>query len=217
MQSAGVSGLCYSPWLSLWSDEYQSITRSFGQFLLDAASENLTAVSFVDPTYSPITGATDDHPFADIRNGDAFLSQVYQAVTNGPSWKNTVLIITFDEWGGFFDHVSPPRIIAPNATDPDLKNGNALLGFRVPTIVISPFTRGKPDSPRVNSLLFDHTSIRKLIQWRWNLSPMTPRDASPEIGNLAAMMDFQNPRTYGPLLPIALPYPKSPCDVSVGD
>ena len=84
----------------------------------------------------------DDHPHADIRAGDAFLSQAFHAVAAGPDWSSTVFIVTYDEWGGFFDHVAPPRAVAPNRVDPDIVAGRALLGFRVPTIVASPWSRG---------------------------------------------------------------------------
>jgi phospholipase C len=64
-----------------------------------------------------------------------------------------VLVISRDECGGFFDHVVPPRVIAPNAVDTDLVAGKALLGCRVPVVVVSPFTRGNPDKPRIDSLV----------------------------------------------------------------
>ena len=174
-------------------------------------------MSFVDPPYSSVTGSIDDHPFADIRNGDAFLSQTYHALVNSSCWPNSVLVITFDEWGGFFDHVSPPRVIAPNAIDTDVVDGRALLGMRVPTVIASPFSMGSTLSSRVNSTVFDHTSVLKLIEWRWNLKPLTARDASAEIGNLASALDLANPRTELPALPVVVPGPKSPCDVSVSE
>ena len=58
------------------------------------------------------------------------------------------MIVTYDEWGGFFDHVAPPRAVAPNAVDPDIVDGKALLGFRIPVVVASPFTRGDPANPQ---------------------------------------------------------------------
>jgi phospholipase C len=169
-------------------------------------------VSFVDAPSSTVTGGTDDHPFADIRNGDAFLSKMYYALVSGPGWPHSVLIVTFDEWGGFFDHVSPPRVVAPNAIDSDVVDGGVLLGFRVPTVIVSRFGRGFPRLPRVNHSVFDHTSVLKLIEWRWNLLPLTSRDASAEIGNLASALDFASPRTELPVLPFAIPVAKSPCD-----
>lgn len=129
LSKAGVSARCYSQWLALWGSEYADITHSFDDYLNDAVAGQLPAVSFVDPPYSSVTGAVDDHPFADIRNGDAFLSQTYHALVNSPCWPNSVLIIMFDEWGGFFDHVPPPRVVAPNTTDTDLIDGRVLLAF----------------------------------------------------------------------------------------
>lgn len=213
LSKAGVSGRCYSGILTLWGSEYANVSYTYEDYLNDAAAGQLPAVSFVDtPAYNPAIGGQDDHPFADIRNGDAFLSQTYQALVNSPCWPNAVLIITFDEWRGFFDHVPPPRVVAPNTIDTDLIDGRALLGFRVPTVIVSPFSAGSPLSPRVNSMTFDHTSVLKLIEWRWNLPPLTGRDASAEIGNLASVLDFANPRTQLPELPIVAGVGPSPCD-----
>ena len=83
-------------------------------FLEDAAAGTLPNVSYVDPRFLGEDDGTsgDDHPLADIRAGDAFLSQVFHAVSTGPGWHKTVLVINYDEWGGFFDHVPPRRITA---------------------------------------------------------------------------------------------------------
>ena len=209
---AGISGRCYSQVLSLWGSEYTDYMYSYEDYLRDAVAGQLPAVSFVDPPYNPQAGAVDDHPFADIRNGDAFLSQMYHALVNSPCWAHSVLVVTFDEWGGFFDHVPPPRVVAPNTIDTDLIDGRALLGFRVPTVIVSPFSVGSSLLPRVNSTVFDHTSVLKLIEWRWNLHPLTARDGSAEIGNLASVLDFANPRTEVPDLPVVFPGTKSPCE-----
>jgi phospholipase C len=214
LSKAGVSGRCYSEFLTNFGSEYANITFSYEDFLKDAASGQLPAVSFVDAPYDPAIGELDDHPFADIRNGDAFLSQTYHALANSPCWPNSVLIMTFDEWGGFFDHVPPPRVVAPNTADPDLVDGRALLGLRVPTVIVSPFSGGSPQLPRVNSMTFDHTSVLKLIQWRWNLAPLTARDASAEIGNLASVLDFANPQTQLPELPLLVGVGPSACEIS---
>src|SRR6185436_18056614 len=80
-------------------------------------------------------------------------------------------------------------------------DGKVLLGMRVPVIVASPWTRAG-SSPRVRSELFDHTSILKLIEWRWNLPHLTPRDApSSSVANLAAALDFAHPNPAIPPLP----------------
>lgn len=201
------------PFLALWGARYIPISSLFAQFLLDVATGSLPAISFLDPSYTIVDlgEGSDDHPHADMRAGEAFLQQVFHAVSQGPHWDKTVLLITRDEWGGFFDHVVPPRVIAPNQVDADLVDGKALLGCRVPVLLVSPFSRGNPANPRINSLLYDHTSVLKLIEWRWNLPPLTARDASGEVTNLAYALDFDAPVTSVPVLPqVSAPTP-TPC------
>jgi phospholipase C len=204
--AAGVSANYYYnnlPFLGLWGAKYVGIARPYTDFLLAAAAGTLPAVSFVDPIYTVLDDGTgnDDHPHADIRKGDRFLYDTFQAVARGPKWPNTVFVVNFDEWGGFFEHVAPPRATAPNNLDPDLVNGKALLGFRVPTLIASPFSVGRPNDPRVSALIFDHTSVLKLIEWRWGLKPLTARDASNDIQNLAYALNFDHPNASVPTLP----------------
>jgi phospholipase C len=199
------------PFLALWGTKYLSVSAPYVEFLAQAALGTLPPVSFVDPIYTITDDGTgnDDHPHADLRRGEAFIEQVFNAVSQGPDWDNTVLIISRDEWGGFFEHIVPPRVIAPNDVDKDLVKGKALLGCRVPVIVASPFSRGNPNSPRINSLLYDHTSVLKFIEWRYNLPPLTKRDASNEISNLVYALDLNNPNPAVPSLPnVTAPPPK---------
>jgi phospholipase C len=222
LSAAGVSGGYYFsnvPFLALWGSKYIQISHPYAQFLAHAATGKLPAVSFVDPFFTQQGEGTgnDDHPHADIRRGDAFLAEAFQAVAAGPAWANTVFIITYDEWGGFFDHVAPPRATAPNMMDPDLAGGKALLGFRVPVIIASPFTRGNPSNPHVSRLTFDHTSVLKLIEWRWGLPPLTARDASNDVANLALALNLANPRPIVPDLPITLGAPPVPCVQGIVD
>jgi len=193
--------------LWLWGTKYQPISALYDQFLLDAAAGTLPSVAFVEPRFvsEELGTSNDDHPHADIRAGDAFLAKTFHAVANGPDWGSTVFIVTYDEWGGFFDHVAPPRAVAPNNVDPDLVNGKALLGMRIPVVVASPFTRSDPTNPRVISEVFDNTSILKLIEWRWNLKPLTARDASADVGNLAFALDLAHPDSTVPALPNPAP------------
>jgi phospholipase C len=201
------------PFLALWGTKYIGISALYADFLADAASGNLPAVSFVDPWFTILDDGTgnDDHPHADLRKGEIFLSEILAALSASPAWKNTVLVINRDEWGGFFDHVPPPRIIAPNNIDTDLVDGKALLGCRVPTVIVSPFTRGNPAKPRINALTYDHTSVLKLIEWRWNIPPLTKRDASNEIANLALALNFSSIDTSIPDLPTIAEPPLDPC------
>ena len=223
LASAGVSANYFFsnvPFTALWGAKYLGISRLYADFLVAAASGTLPAVSFVDPRYTVLDDGTgnDDHPHADIREGDLFLYQAFEAVAKGPKWANTVFIVNFDEWGGFFEHVAPPRAAAPNLVDPDLVKGKALLGCRVPTVVASPFSRGKScDDPRVSALVFDHTSVLKLIEWRWGLAPLTARDASSDVANLAYALNFKEPDNSVPSLPQPqAPLIAAPCLANLG-
>ncbi len=211
LSAAGVShGYYFSniPFLALWGIKYLSSTSLFSDFLGDAASGKLPAVSFVDPKFTELDDGlgNDDHPHSDIRNGDAFLSQVFHAVSSGPNWASTVLIVTFDEWGGFFDHVAPPLAVPANQVDKNLINGQVLLGFRLPAIIASPFTRG---ANRVDSTVYDHTSILKLIEWRFGLAPLTPRDAA--VNNPGTNFNFSSPDAALPSLPQPATVTGVPC------
>ena len=120
----------------------------------------------------------DDHPHADVRTGELFLNQVYDAVRNGPGWEKTVLVVNYDEWGGFFDHVAPTHA-------PDAWRKMSLRGFRVPALLVSPLARRRHVAHRT----YDHTSILRMIEWRWGLRPLTPRDRHAR--NIAEVLDFQ--------------------------
>jgi phospholipase C len=216
LQAARVSCRYYYsnvPFLALWGLKYLGISSLYERFKLDAARGTLPAVSFVDPWYTVLDDGTgnDDHPHADLRKGEIFLRDVVTTLAASPHWKNTVLVINRDEWGGFFDHVTPPRVIAPNSVDTDLVNGKALLGCRVPTLIVSPFTRGTPAAPRIDSGLYDHTSVLKMIEWRWGLEPLTARDGSDEVANLAHALNFAAQDTSVPALPEIAEPPLTPC------
>ncbi len=227
LAAAGVSGNYYFsnlPFLGLWGPKYIPISRPYEQFLVDAAAGTLPAVSFIDPrfTVADLGEGNDDHPHADVRAGDAFLADTFFAVANGPLWPRTVFVITYDEWGGFFDHVAPPRAAAANGVDQDIVQGKSLLGFRIPVCIASPFSRntreadrddddGENQKARVVNSLFDHTSILKFIEWRWQLSPLSPRDASSDITNLAHALRFTDPDFSVPTLPHPIAPPPVPC------
>jgi phospholipase C len=179
------------PFLLLWNQRYNSITRTQSQFFKDCRTAKLPHVAYVDPNYTltdegPNSGlGNDDHPHSDVRAGESFLSQVYNAVTKSPAWPHTLLVITFDEWGGFFDHVPP-------GTAPDVDPAYQQRGFRVPTVLVSPFAR----RAHVDHGVYDHTSILKLIEWRFGLAPLSVRDGA--ANNLANALDFSRRRLGAP-------------------
>lgn len=127
--------------------------------------------SFIEPCYRG-AAENDQHPPADVMNGEALIAKVYNAFrVNDPLWKSTLLILLYDEHGGFFDHVPPPK-----ATPPDDKTSEYAFdqyGIRVPAILISPWLpAGKLSIP------FDHTSILKYVIDKWTLRGLTDRVAS---------------------------------------
>jgi len=140
-------------------------------FMTAAQTGNLPAVSFVKPD-----GIDNEHPnYTNVIDGEAHALSLINAVRNGPNWSDTVIIVTYDENGGFWDHVSPP------------KGDRFGPGTRVPTIVISPFAR----KAFVDSTIYDTSSILALIEHRFGLSPLGSRDAT--AADLTAAFDFTQP------------------------
>jgi phospholipase C len=204
------------PFLGLWGTRYRSISLPYEEFLADAAAGRLPDVAHVEASFLGFGEGhgNDDHPHAHIGAGDAFLSEVFHALADGPGWERTVLIVTYDEWGGFYEHVPPPRVTpgVPIGGDPasgvdhDLVDGRALLGFRVPCIVASPFSRGPdPAQPRIDRTLHDHTSILQLIEWRFGLTPLTARDASTRPGDPRSLLTALRLDAPNPDVPAAIP------------
>jgi phospholipase C len=185
-------GLKYYPFWHLYAPGDTDVlgipvtTKSF----LDTVAEGLLPnVSFLDPEFALADNGTgaDDHPLSDIRRGERFIADVYHALAGAGYLDNTVLVITFDEWGGFFDHVRPPRVIddtnpatvdhtgnSTTPTDGRLVPDYSQLGFRVPAIVVSNLARRRVahDGP------FEHTSTLKMIESVFGLHPLTARDAN---------------------------------------
>jgi phospholipase C len=192
LAAAGISGRYYAtdvPFTALWGTKYLPITGTFQEFLASAGAGTLPAVSYVDPKFldEGSGGSADDHPHADIRAGQAFLNSVYDAVTTSPNWPRTALLINYDEWGGFYDHVPPTR--APDQSRPIDVPGKdmSLRGFRTPCTLISPRAR----RGYVAHNVYDHTSVLKMIEWRFGLKPLTKRDAAAR--NIAEVLDFAHP------------------------
>ncbi|CAL4957575.1 unnamed protein product [Urochloa decumbens] len=158
-------------------------------FLAHARRGTLPALSVIEPRYFDLAGtpADDDHPAHDVGNGQRLVKEVYEALRAGPQWNQTLLVVTYDEHGGFYDHVATPTAGVPS---PDGIRGPPpfffrfdRLGVRVPTIMVSPWIRkgtvvGRPDGPTETSE-FEHSSIPATIKKIFNLSSdfLTKRDA----------------------------------------
>jgi phospholipase C len=187
----------FPPTVALYPELYLKNTANvvpIADFYTDAANGTLPSLSLVEPNYS--TQSEEDPQ--NIVVGEQFAAGVISAVMTGPAWDKTVLIWTYDEHGGYYDHVPPPAALAPDDIPPDppagesVYNGFAQYGFRVPAAVISPWARPHYVSHRV----FDHTSICALVEAKWNLPAMTYRDAN--AGNLLDMLDFRRPAFLEP-------------------
>src|SRR4051794_15663739 len=193
------------------------------QFYADCAAGTLPAVSFVDSDIgaaSVVSDATlgqakapfaktvsaqneDEEDPADIALGENFVSRAVSAVLGSPLWPRILLVWTYDEHGGFYDHVPPPAAIPPDDIKPQLgkddpPGGYDIYGPRVPAVVVSGYAR----KHAVTNVVHDHTSVLATIQAKWNLPAMTRRDA-----NAATMMDFLDSKVTFPEPPsLAAPF-----------
>jgi phospholipase C len=198
--------------------------RSADRFFADADAGTLPAFSLVDPDFLTFS---EENP-QDIRKGESFAAEVIGRVMHGRGWPHTLLIWTYDENGGYFDHVPPPEAVPPddvlgrsvlttpawaqpllNRFFPRYLGGVANLdagpvrydryGFRVPAVIVSPYAR----PGYVTSQVFDHTAVLKLLGQKWNLPPLTARDAAAAAPLDA--LDLDGPPAF--LTPPALPAP----------
>ena len=181
-------------------------------FLTDVTTGSLPQVSWLVGSV-----VTSDHPPAPSSFGEDILSLIITALAANPAlWAKTVLFVTFDENGGFFDHVAPVTaplgtpgeyVTAPAVPDPSATGGPAItgpigLGFRVPTLIVSPFTRGG----FVSSDLFDHTSVLRFLETLFGAEvPNLSAWRRATVGDLTSALNFKKPDQSIPNLPSTLP------------
>ncbi len=188
-------------------EKHPANLATIAQFHLDCAAGTLPAVSLVDPEFGVIsevgsalsklealkplaegletTGGDEEGP-QDMSYGEYWAYTTVKAVLESPAWPRTLLIHTYDEHGGYYDHVPPPAAIEPDSIQPELEPGDLpgaynVYGPRVPAIVASPYA--KPNA--VTDVVHDHTSVLATIEAKWNLPRLTYRDA-----NARTVMDF---------------------------
>jgi phospholipase C len=157
----------------------------FADFLAAAASGTLGAFTFLEPSWSS-TG-NSQHPNYDVALGEQLIFDVYQALRSGPSWSSTLLILTYDEHGGCYDHVAPPEgAVPPDATPGEYGFDFRRFGVRVPTVLVSALIEpGTVFRVPSDSGTLDHTSILATVERRWDLPPLTARDAAaPDISKV---------------------------------
>jgi phospholipase C len=174
------------PYLFVKDTSNHERLATIDHFFKDAADGNLPGFSIVEPNFGD---SSEENP-QNVASGEAFAAKVIHAVMSGPKWSSTLLIWTYDEHGGYYDHVPPPVAVDPGDVGPDTipfmhsYEGFRRYGFRVPCAVVSPWARPRYVSHRV----FDHTSILKLVETKWNLPALTRRDAN--ANNMLDMLDL---------------------------
>jgi phospholipase C len=150
--------------------------KALPDFFTDAAAGTLPSFSFPDPDY---TTQSQENP-QNIVVGEALLAQVVQALGASPLWPSTLFVVVYDEHGGYYDHVPPPPALPPDGIAPLVNPGESSYdefgryGFRVPSVVVSPYARRN----HVSHVLHDHTSVLAMIERKWNLPALTYRDAN---------------------------------------
>ena len=173
----------------------------FRDFQTRCGNGTLPAYTFLEPSFG--ASGNSQHPNYDVALGEQLIHDTYYAVRNGPHWNDTLLLITYDEHGGNYDHVAPPS----NATPPDSSIGEfgfdfRRFGVRVPALLISP--RIAPGTVfRAKRGTIDHTSMLRTIELRWGLDPLTERDkAAPDLGDV---LTLATARTDDPLQGVQIP------------
>ena len=203
---------------------YTKHVHNIDQFFTDADNGTLPAFSIVDPDFEAYS---EENP-QDIRKGESFAAEVINHCLHGPGWPGTLLIWVYDEHGGYYDHVPPPPAVPPDdvegrsvtgtpsrlqsalrmAFPKKVKQADNLdagprrydrYGFRVPAVLVSPYAR--PDY--VCREVLDHTSVLKLVEQKWNLPPLTARDAA--AASPLGALDLTGPPAF--LEPPTLPEP----------
>jgi len=149
--------------------ELSSRIVDLNEYYADLENGTLPAVSYV-----LLLGATE-HPISDVSLGERAIRTMLHNLMQSDAWDSSALFITYDDWGGWYDHVPPPQV------------DDRGYGFRVPALLVSPYAR----MGHVDHTLLDHTSILKFIEENWNIPPLAERDA--RANNLTPAFDFSNP------------------------
>ena len=175
----------------------------FRDFQAAATAGSLPAFSFLEPSWDP--NGNSQHPNYDVALGEQLIYDVYQAVSRGPNWNQTLLIITYDEHGGCYDHVAPPAgAVAPDNLAGEFGFDFTRFGVRVPTVLVSPWIEaGTVFRVPEGSMPLDHTSTLKTMEVLWSLPPLTARDAA--ASDVGGVFTRAQPRTDDPLAGVTVP------------
>jgi len=171
------------------------------QYYTDAKNGTLPQVSFVESNpFGKVNVESDEHPPANVQVGQKLVHDVMNALVHSPNWASSAMFFTYDEHGGYYDHIAPPAAVKPDNIAPMLQPGDTpgafdRYGIRVPAMVISPYAK----EHFVSHTVYDHTSILHFIETRFGLPTLTHRDAAADP--MLAMFDFTQVEHPHPILP----------------
>ena len=175
--------------------------NSLTHFAADLQGPYPYQYTFIEPNYGDITadtyvGGSSQHPMDDVYGGEGLIKATYEAIRNSPLWATSLLIVTYDEHGGFYDHVPPATMAAPNdGSGPDLDASHFpfdLSGVRVPAIIVSPLI----PAGVVDHTVRDHSSVLATVECLFGMQPLTDRDRAAE--DLKGLLTLSTPRTDCP-------------------
>lgn len=177
------------------------------EFVEDARRGNLPAYTFIEPRYFPdVKLPNDQHPPHHVGMGEDLIAEVYNAVRGSPLWERTLLVITYDEHGGIYDHVPPPAAVPPDDAHPQ-PFGFDRYGVRVPSVLVSPYIKAGTvlKRPEGSAYPYDHTSVIATLRKCFDLGgPLTRRDAvAPD---LESALNLEAPRQDCPVSVAPLEY-----------
>jgi phospholipase C len=183
-------------------------STSNGQFFTDCKNGTLPPVVYIDPSF----GENDDHPPVHPILAQQLIASIYNALAKSPQWKNVLFVVTYDENGGFWDHVPPPTTVDDTNAKFQIP-GFEQMGFRVPTMVMGPYAK----KGYVSSVVYDHTSALKHLQNAFDLETLNPRmDAANDLSDCIDMErlakgDWEKPITIPEVNPEDWPAYEPPC------
>src|ERR1019366_2191240 len=180
----------FQPFYGLHEDHIATID----QYFLDLQNGTLPQVAYIEPQTT-----TNDHPGTHIQKGAAQMASYMNALMASTAWKNSVFILSYDH-GGLYDHVAPQTAVPPDNIPPQLSPTNHVddysrTGFRLPVIIVSPFTK----KGFVSHTVMDNSAILKLIETRFNLPNLTARDAAqPDMTEFFDLTNIPNAKAPTP-------------------
>ena len=216
LESSGISRRLYSgddfPMVAALKGIHLDDIRHYSLFESDLQQPSYPySYVFIEPSYDILNNyrsGTSQHPLGDVTYGEALIKQAYEAIRNSQYWETSLLIITWDEHGGFYDHKHPGAAPAPNDGAPTTYNEYGFTftqyGPRVPAVVVSPLIPGN----LIDHRIYDHASIPATLESLFGLTPMTARDQAARAVN--TLCTLQTPRTDAPTTlpnPAASPNP----------